>query len=293
MKSETKSRANNEPATTTAGPNQILSGEEVDKILDDTNQRKLIGKEAIENLIKAGRSLRIQGQDNRLKLGRVAHLTRNECEPYEKSPQTGLTYNKSVAKMGISRGTMEHYRDMYEIQTELGVSGDTFLLLSGEGVNLADIKTKYKTAFKGFTNVWLQRILDLDISDEKAVETLVAEIKAAMSTAPPEKTTEELEEDLNTQLESRRKATNEAEQDSLSEHILETKKQISERYIERMKALVNVVAPLLGWSKEQIKDRMRAFEDELPSQRIKRYNDAVKLVKKIENAFEVGTEVAA
>jgi len=85
-----------------------------------------------------------QGQDARLKLGEGYHLLKGECEPYEKSPDTGLTYNKSVAKTGLPRPTAERYRLMFETKQEYGVPGDTFLMLSAEGLNLADLKASMK-----------------------------------------------------------------------------------------------------------------------------------------------------
>ena len=138
-----KTKAKSQPkttATTTPEPNKVLGDDQIKSIIEDANSRKITGPKAIEDLINVCRSLRIQGQDARLKLGEGYHLLKGECEPYEKSPDTGLTYNKSVAKTGLPRPTAERYRLMFETKQEYGVPGDTFLMLSAEGLNLADLK---------------------------------------------------------------------------------------------------------------------------------------------------------
>jgi hypothetical protein len=262
-------------------------------IVAEVNSGTTHGKPAIENLIHAGRSLRAQGQDNRLKLGEVFHLLRNECEPYETSPKTGLTYRQSVARTGAARSTAERLRKMFETKEEYAVPADAFLRLCEEGVNLADMKVRHQDGFKGFINPWIPKIQALDATDEKAVSTLAEDIKAAEGTGAADKPLTELEAYIEILLRDRKATEDDNQLDSINEQIQEARKQIGEIYIRWMESLVAALTPFFGWSTKEVKARMKAFEDELPLQRIRRYNETLNFLKNIEAAFAVTTKAAA
>jgi len=295
MKSETKPQPN-EAATTTAEPNEMLGDDHINRIIEDANSRTITGPETIENLVKAGRSLRMQGQDNRLKRGEVFHLLRHECEPYEKSPKSGLTYNQSLARMGEPRGTSEHLRKMFEVKVEYAVPADTFLLLSADGMNLADLKVEYGEAFKAFIDPWLPKIQALYITDEKAVASLIEDIEAAKPKGMTPKTLAQLDAELSelkASLDAAMEKKNSNEVLDISSHITAKEEEKGKICVTRMESLLDVVAPFFGWSQDQVKKRMKAFEAEPAPLRIQRYKEALNFIKKMETAFAINTKAAA
>ena len=294
-KEETKSQMK-KTAAATAEPTETLGDEQISRVIDDVNAGRMEGAQAIGNLINVIRSRRIQRQDDRLKDGELFHLLRKTCDPYKKA-ETGLTYTQSVAKTGVSRGRAEHLRQMYETQQEYAVPGDTFLMLCGEGVNLAAIKEK-GTKFEALVKTWLPRINTLDITDGTAVARLVDEIKAAIENeAPKEESLHELEEAFKKLREDRRKAKNDNEMESLDKDIDAVKEKIGKFYVKRMEALLDGLAPFFGWDHNQVKERIRKFEAEQPTLRVKRYNEALKYIDSIkrnmEPLFSIGTKEEA
>ena len=144
-----------------------------------------------------------------------------------------------MAQTGVPRPTAEHFRQMYETQQEFSVPGDTFLVLCGEGVNLADLKAK-GTKFEALVKTWLPKIRTLDITDGTAVARLVAEIKTAVEKeAPKEESLGDLEEEFKKLREDRRKARNENEMESLDKDVDVVKETIGRFYLRRMKALLD------------------------------------------------------
>jgi hypothetical protein len=292
MKNEAKSHPK-KAVTTTAETTETVGDQQ---IIDDVNTGRTKGEQAIETLISLIRSRRIQGQDDRLKDGELFHLLRKTCDPYKKA-ETGLTYTQSVAKTGVPRPTAEHLRQMYETQQAYTVPGDTFLMLCGEGVNLADIKEK-GTRFEALVKTWLPRIRDLDITDETAFARSVAEIKAAIEKEDPkEESLADLEEDFKKLREDLRKAKNENEIESLAKDIEVAREKIGKFYVRRMKALLDGLAPFFGWDTSQVKERIKKFEAEQPTLRVKRYNEALNYInsirKNIEPLFSVGAKEEA
>jgi hypothetical protein len=269
-------------ATTTAELNETIGDQQ---IIDDVSAGRTKGEQAITNLINLIRSRWTKRQDDRLKDGELFHLLRNACDPY-KEAETGLTYTQSVAKTGVPRATAEHLRQMFETQQEYVVPGDTFLMLCGEGVNLADIKRK-GSKFEALVKIWLPKIQQLDITDETVFARFVAEIKAALAKeTPKEESLGELEEEFKKLREDRRKATNDNQMESLDKDIDVIKEKIGRVYVRRMKALLDGLAPFFGWNDAQVKERMKKFEAEQPTLRVKRYNEALSYINKIKTTME-------
>jgi hypothetical protein len=186
---------------------------------------------------------------------------------------------------------------MFVAQQEYAVPGDTFLMLCGEGVNLADIKEK-GTKFEALVKTWLPRIQTLDITDGTAFAKVVAEIRAAIEKeAPKEEPLDELEEEFKKLREDRRKAKNDNEMESLDKDIDAVKEKIGKFYVRRMKVLLDGLAPFFGWDEDEVKERTRRFEAEQPTLRVQRYNEALNYIngirKTMEPLFSIGTKEEA
>jgi hypothetical protein len=244
-----------------------------------------LGNDAITNLIKEARSLRRNGQDNRLRQGGVYCKLRTEVERYGRNNK-GLSYQQAVGQTGVPWSTAERFRQMFELVTELTIPGDVFLILCEEGANIAEIKTALGATFGASIKALLQQIQSLDVADGKAVADVADKLKKLISRAPAESDLETLQGDLDTLLAELPTVKGAVESVDLAEAIHQKQVEISESYAKPMRALVNALAPFVNWSPQKVKDYMTAFEEQPLSSKTKVFNAATKF------ASDMATDIA-
>jgi hypothetical protein len=253
---------------------------------------EIIGNETITNLVNDTRSLWQSGLDNRLKLGEKFSQLYHAVERYKKSTKTGLTYAGAVAKTTVPRGTAERLREMWETKEECSVPADTFLVLCEEGANLAAIKAKLGTAFKGAISTLLPKIQSLDTTDAKAVTALATDLGKLVPKSAGEADLAELETQLSDLTGQLPKSSGE-EAATIAEEMHQTREQIGLLYVDRMKALVTALAPFLEWPDERAKEYMKAFASQTLSQRARLYKEAAKFAKTAATGLAITTTAAA
>lgn len=238
-----------------------------------------IGNQAITDIVNNARSLWASGQDNRLKLGEKFSQLYHAVERYKKSAKTRLTYAGAVTKTGVPRGTAERYREMWEVKNEYSIPADAFLVLCEEGSNLATVKAKLGEAFKGAISPLLPRIQSLDTTNAKAVKDLAEDISKLIPEPMGEEDLAELQGNLSDLVGKLPKAKSREESVDLAAAINQTTEQIGALYLARMRALVNALAPFLDWSPEEVRNYLKAFEEQPLSQRTQLYEEATKFAK--------------
>jgi hypothetical protein len=138
-----------------------------------------IGHDAIDRLVAEISKLWKTGLDSRLKLGEYFSKLRDQTAKYERN-RDGYSYAASVAKTPVPRGTAENYRHMWDAKQACGISGDLFLVLCEEGVNLGTIRENLGGAFKGAVNEFLDRFETIHAADAKSVKELAKEMKGRL-----------------------------------------------------------------------------------------------------------------